>query len=206
MDSGPNTLLQQLMSNASAQSPTNKNDYQDSNTVTTKFNGSTYQVHWVNQSSYRLIQYVFQSEYPGSLMDSGANGSLAGADTHLLSTVPHAHIDITGVCGTVMEQLPLIQCASVVDILDEGKIILIMSQYAHIPDGKTIHSKSQLEHFGRIVYDSAQAAGGNQMFVTHEGYAIPLHVRNGLYYMDMQPASDSDLTTYLHVFITTDSP
>ena len=81
-----------------------------------------------------------------------------------------------------------------------------MSQYAHKPDGKTIHSKSQLEHFGGIVYDSAQAAGGNQMFVTHEGYAIPLHVRNGLYYMDMQPASDSDLTTYPHIFITADSP
>ena len=139
-------------------------------------------------------------------MDSGANGGLVGADTRLLSTVPHAHIDITWVGSSVMECLPLIQCASVVDTLDEGKIILIMSKYAHKPDGKTIHSKSHIEHFGGIVYDSAQAAGGNQMFVTHEGYAIPLHVRNGLYYMDMQPASDSDLTTYPHVFIMADSP
>ena len=74
-----------------------------------------------------------------------------------------------------MACLPLIQCASVVETLDEGKIIVIMSQYqyTHKPDGKTIHSKSQIEHFGRIVYDSAQAAGGSQMVVTHEGYAIP---------------------------------
>ena len=48
--------------------------------------------------------------------------------------------------------------------------------------------------------------GGSQMFVTHEGYAIPLHVCNGLYYMDMQPASNSSLTTYPHVFIMADSP
>ena len=206
MDSGPNTLLWQLMSTASAHSSTTNNDHQDSNTVTTNFNGGTYQVRRVNQSSYHLIQYVFQSDYPGTLIDSGANGGLAGADTCLLSTVPHAHVDISGVGSTVMECLPLIQCASVVDTLDEGKIILIMSQYAHKPDGKTIHSKSQIEHFGGIVYDSAKAAGGSQMFVTHEGYAIPLHVRNGLYYMDMQPASDSDLTTYPQVFITAHSP
>ena len=44
MDSGPNTLLQQLMSNASAHSSTTNNDNQDSNTVTTNFNGGTYQV------------------------------------------------------------------------------------------------------------------------------------------------------------------
>ena len=206
MDSGPNTLLRQLMSNASACSSTTNNNHQDSNTVTTNFNGGTYQVRWVNQSSYCLIHQVFQSEYPGTLMDSGANGSMAGADTHLLSTVPHAHVDITGVGGTVMECLPRIQCASVVETLDERKIILIISQYAHKPGGQTIHSKSQIEHFGGIVYDYAQAAGGSQMVVTHEGYAIPLHVHNGLYYMDMQPASDSNLTTYPHVFITADSP
>ena len=175
MDSGPNTLLRQLMSNASVHSSTTTNDHQDSNTVTTNLNSGTYQVHWVNQSSYCLIHQTFQSEYPGALMDSGANGSMAGSDTHLLSTVPHAHVDITGVGGTVMECLPLIQCASVVETLDEGKIILIMSQKAHKPDGKTIHSKSQIEHFGGIVYDSAQAAGGSQvkMVVTNEGLLYP---------------------------------
>ena len=194
------------MSNASACSSTTNNNHQDSNTVTTNFNGGTYQVCWVNQSSYCLIHQVFQSEYLGTLMDSGANGGMAGADTHLLSTVPHAHVDITGVSGTVVECPPLIQCASVVETLDEGKIILIISQYAHKPDGQTIHSKVQIEHFGGIVYDCAQAAGGSQMVVTHEGYPIPLHVHNWLYYMDMQPASDSDLTTYPYLFITADSP
>ena len=175
-------------------------------TVTTNFNGGTYQVCWVNHSSYCLIHQTFQSEDPSTLMDSGANGSMAGYDTCLLSTVPHAHVDITGVGGTVMEPLPLIQCVSVVETLNEGKIILIMSQYAHKPDSKTIHSKSQIEHFGGTVYDSAQAAGGSQMVVTHEGYAIPLNVHNGLCYMDMQPASNSDLTTYPHVFFMANAP
>ena len=37
--------------------------------------------------------------YSGALVDSGANGGLAGSDTHILSTFPHAHVDITGVGG-----------------------------------------------------------------------------------------------------------
>ena len=64
----------------------------------------------------------------GALVDSGANGGMAGCDTRVLSTVPHAHVDITGVGGSVMERLPLVQCASCVDTIDEGRIVLIMSQ------------------------------------------------------------------------------
>ena len=44
------------------------------------------------------------------------------------------------------------------------------------------------------------------MVVTHEGYAIPLHVRTGLYYMDMSPATDTELEHLPHVFLTADSP
>ena len=43
------------------------------------------------------------------------------------------------------------------------------------------------------------------MIVTHEGYVIPLHVRNGLFYMDMPPASNEDMDTYPHVFIMADA-
>ena len=57
-----------------------------------------------------------------------------------------------------------------------------------------------------MVYDSALSSGGQQMVVTHEGYAIPLHVCDGLYYMDMKPASDNELDWFLHVFFTADAP
>ena len=71
---------------------------------------------------------------------------------------------------------------------------------------KLIHSKSQVEHFNGLVYDSALSAGGQQMVVTHERYTISLHVCNGLYYMDMSPASDDDMEQYPHVFFTADAP
>ena len=192
MDSGPNTLLHQLMLNASAWS---------ANSI-----GSHNQSRCAHHLSYRIATQEQQTGYMGALVDSGANGSMAGMDTWVLSTVPHAHVDITGVGESILEQLPLVQCASIVDMVDEGNIVLIMSQYAHKPNSKTIHSKSQLESFGSLVHDSAVSAGGHQVIVTHEGYVIPLHVRNGLCYMDMKPASNSDLEQYTHVFITSDAP
>ena len=191
MDPGPNTLLRQLMSNASAQ--------------TNSSSASNLQGRRMNYI-YRITHQERVPGYMGTLVDSGANGGMAGCDTRVLSTVPHAHVDITGVGGSIMERLPLVQRASGVDTIDEGRIVLIMSQYTHKPDSKTIHSKSQLEHFGSIVHDSAIIAGGHQMVVTHEGYAIPLHVHNGLNYMDMSPATDTELEHFPHVFLTADSP
>ena len=156
--------------------------------------------------AYRLTQQALHLEYQGALVDSGANGGMAGSDTRILATIPHAFVDITGVGGKVLQRLPIVQGASLIHMIDEGPIILIMSQYAHKPDSKSIHSKSQIEHFGGVVHDSAKSTGGQQLVVTHEGYTIPLHVRNGLYYMDMVPPTDDDMERYPHVFITADSP
>ena len=63
-----------------------------------------------------------------------------------------------------------------------------------------------MEHFGSVVYDSVKAAGGHHMVVLHKGYAIPLHVCNGLFYMDIHLATDDDMEMYPHVFLTADSP
>ena len=138
MDSGPNTLLRQLMSNASAQSSRIPNH--DGQSVTTSFQGQRYQVRRITHITYRFSEQQRQVAYTGALVDSGANGGMAGSDIRVLSIIPHAHVDITGVGGDVMERLPLVQCASTVRTIDEGKIVLIMSQYAHKPDAKTIHS------------------------------------------------------------------
>ena len=205
MESGPNTLLCQLMSNASAQFPAPTAPSQANDTVTTTFNGGHYQIRHMNYA-YQYTQHVVHTEYQGALVDSGANGGMGGSDMRVLATVPHAFVDITGIGGKVLQCLPIIQGASIVHMVDEGPVILIMSQYAHKPDSKSIHSKSQIEHFGGVVHDSAKSMGGQQLVVTHKGYTIPFHVCNGLYYMDMSPAKDEDMEHYPHVFITADAP
>mmetsp|Transcript_20329 Transcript_20329/g.42624 ORF Transcript_20329/g.42624 Transcript_20329/m.42624 type:complete len:1867 (-) Transcript_20329:137-5737(-) len=142
---------------------------------------------------------------PGALVDSGANGGLAGGDMRVLEVVPNSRVDITGVTDDILESLDLVQCAGVVDTVDEGPIVLIGSQYANRGVGRTIHSKSQMEHFGCKVHDSSARTGGKQCVITPEGYVIPLHVRNGLYFMDMHAPSDEELSSLPSVFITSDS-
>ena len=205
MESGPNTLLRQLMSNASARFPTSTTSSYSNDTVTTTFNGGNYQIRQMNYA-YLLTQHALHHEYQGALVDSGANGGMAGYDTHILATIPHAFVDITGIRGEVLQRLPIVQGASLVHTIDEGPIILIIAQYAHKPESKSIHSKSQIEHFRGVVHDSAKSTGGQQLVVTHESYAIPVHVWNGLYYMDMVPPTDDDMERYPHVFITADGP
>ena len=66
----------------------------------------------------------------------------------------------------ILESMPIVQCAALEDTIDEGKIIITMSQYAQCLDGKTIHSKNQLEHFGCRVLDTSQWHGGCQPVYT----------------------------------------
>ena len=90
------------MSNASAwTSPSSATTDQS---VTTQYQGRTFQVHRMN-FIYHITQQDRMSGYMGALVDSGTNGGMAGSDTRVLSTVPHAHVDITGVGGSVMYPL-----------------------------------------------------------------------------------------------------
>ena len=43
-----------------------------------------------------------------------------------------------------------------------------------------------------------------QRMVTPDGWIIPLHIRNGLAYMDMRPPTQDEYETYDHVVLTSD--
>ena len=142
----------------------------------------------------------------GSLVDGGANGGLLGDDVRVLEYVEGAHVDVTGIADSEVNGLKIAQAAGIVDTVADGPIIVIMSQYADLGKGKTIHSKGQMEHFGMLVDDTSRRAGGRQCVVTTEGYVIPLHVREGLPRIDMRAPTDEELDKYPHVFITSDAP
>ena len=57
-----------------------------------------------------------------------------------------------------------------------------------------------------LIDDQSHVAGGTQSIITTEGYVVPLHIRDGLPYLDMRPPSDDELSTLPHVFFTSDSP
>jgi hypothetical protein len=89
----------------------------------------------------------------------------------------------------------------------DGPIIAIFSSYAQQNVGvRTIHSKVQLESFGLIVDDRSQAVGGSQCVITNESYVVPLHIWDGLPYMDIIKPTDDDLNHYPHVSFCSNSP
>ena len=194
----PGTMLRNMMSQSSQRSLNASQRGDDEITL----DGSTYRRINI---TYRVTNKGTNPDQHGALVDGGANGGLLGDDVRIIEYVEGAHVDITGVGDAEVKGLKIAQAAAKVDTVADGPIIVIMSQYADLGYGKTIHSKGQMEHFGQIVDDTSIRAGGRQCIITTEGYTIPLHIRDGLPRMDMSIPTDDDLAKYPHVFITSDA-
>ena len=142
----------------------------------------------------------------GALVDRGANGGLAGADMRVIETVFGSTVDVTGVGDAAMNDLPLVQAASLIQT-KTGPIIGLFNQYAYTGKGRSIHSSLQMESWGVEVNETSRKARvpGKQRLVTIDGHRIPIHIRNGLPFIDMVYPTDEDLVRYPHVYFTSDT-
>ena len=140
----------------------------------------------------------------GALIDDGANGGMAGEDTLVIEQSTSNFVDVTGIDGIEIDNIPLGTAAGKVETTS-GPIILIMNNYALIGRGKTIHSVPQLLDMGNQVDSRSRKLkynGGNQRIKTIGDYIIPLSIRNGLAYMDMtrptqEEVDDEDIPTVI---------
>ena len=154
--------------------------------------------------TYRCTQAAASTTLPGSLIDGGANGGLAGEDVRVLSYTDRS-ADITGIGDSHMEDVPIVTCAGVVQTT-RGPIVIIMNQYAYYGKGSTMHSIGQLSHFGNTVDDkSAMIPGHQQRMVTVDQWVIPFQCRQGLIRMPMHPPTDEELDTLPTVVFTSDA-
>jgi hypothetical protein len=154
-----------------------------------------------NVLQYQVSRHT-TNETSASLVDRGANGGLAGGDVIVLLKTGRS-ANITGINDHTLPNLDIVTAAGCVES-QNGPIILIMNQYAHLGKGKTIHSSAQLEHYRNHVEDRSRTVGGNQRIVTLDDYIIPLHIRQGLPYMDMRRPTDAELASLPHVVLTSD--
>ena len=123
----------------------------------------------------------------GSLVDGGANGGMLGRDATILEYDPHRFADITGIEDYESKGLRIVTGAALTHDIDGEPIILIMHQYAAGNQEHSIHSVGQTMAYGHKVYDQSRAVGGRQCIVTASGRILPLHFRNGLPHLDMEP-------------------
>ena len=141
---------------------------------------------------------------PGSLIDHGANGGVAGADVRVFTTTDHA-VNVQGISKHQVTDLKIVSAGGVVQT-QKGPVIAIFNQYAHIGTGKTIHLSIQLEEFGLKVNEkSVQVPGGLQRIEMPDGYVHTIRIKDGLPYVALCPYMDEEWKTLPHVHWTHDS-
>ena len=169
------------------------------------YQGSTYQ-RSVNICliTYRINQHQ-RTTARGSLLDGGANGGVAGNDVLVIETTLE-HVDINGLADTT--SIPSLAICTVAGLIQtqHGPIIGIFHNYAYHGKGTTVHSINQLKHFGLTVDDTPLSLSGTQSITTPDGYHIPIHIRQGLPWMDMKAPTPSEMDSYPHVIFSSDMP
>ncbi|EEC44015.1 predicted protein [Phaeodactylum tricornutum CCAP 1055/1] len=155
----------------------------------------------LNVLEYQVSRHSVENK-TAALVDRGANGGLAGCDVKVVNKTGRS-ASITGINEHTLSDLDIVTAAGFVES-HKGPIIVIMHQYAYLGKGKTIHSSAQLEHYRNTVEDRSRNVGGQQRIVTLDDYIIPLHVRQGLPYMDMRQPTDSEFESLPHVVLTSD--
>ena len=142
----------------------------------------------------------------GALVDSRANGGLFGNDVHVLEHAPNGFMNVTGIAGNEVTNLKLAQAAASVETMADCPIVVIVSQCANFGEGKMIHSKGQMEHFGLLIDNKLHTLGSKQCIITPEGHSVPVHMHDRLPCIDMRIPAEAEMDKYPHVFLTVDLP
>ena len=144
----------------------------------------------------------------GALIDNGANGGMVGDDVLITAYHDHDCAQVTGIVGNSQEDLRIVTIPGFIE-LTARPVIGIFHQYTHYRKGKSIHSIPLMEHFDVQFGCTSHKNNGMQRVVTPAGWIIPLHIQNGLAFMDMHPptwdhssklASEMSMTSSIMLF------
>ena len=127
---------------------------------------------------------------------------MAGQDMVILEEHTGPPVTVTGIADTELTDLPTVTAAGLIRS-KQGPIIGIFNQYAKYGARNSIHSPIQMGSFGIDVNEKSNSVpGGRQSIITPEGYTIPLRIKHGLAYMDMEPPDEDQLSALPHVQFT----
>lgn len=143
-----------------------------------------------------------------ALIDRGANGGLAGEDCRIIATSPDRFVNIEGIDRHQILNIPIVTCAVYTVSRNRGPVIAIFHQFAGIQTGPTILSAAQLEaHVNHVNDRSLRIDKQGQLITTNDGYEFPLHVRNGLPYLEIRRPTDREMADDMipHVVMTSDT-
>ena len=118
-----------------------------------------------------------------SLIDCGANGGIAGNNVCIIATT-NCRVKVSKINNHAHDDLKIVTPGAICPS-NKGEIVVIMHQYAYIPNSQTIHSSMQMEQYGLQVDDKAIHFGGSQTITTPDGFILLLNFLNGLAYLPL---------------------
>ena len=157
---------------------------------TINVNGTVYTASVARRICKTLLEYALVS--PGSLVDGGCNGGLAGDDCRVLAET-ELTCKVEGVCDSQTNPMKIGTVAMLIETT-EKPIIGIFHQYALYGEGKSVHANNQLRWFGSSVDDNPAQFGGRQCVVSPEGHHIPLCVDTALPYMVSRKPTEEEMS------------
>ena len=150
-------------------------------------------------STYHISKHSASSY--GSLVDRGANDGLAGADVYVLERTG-SKVAVTGIHDHELSGSDIARCVALIQT-NNGKVNMVMHEYAYYGRGNTIHSPFQIEWFHNTCDDKSHHVGGKQVITVIDCYATLLECRYGLLYMSiLGKPTDQDLDQYPFVLCT----
>jgi hypothetical protein len=91
--------------------------------------------------TYRTSNHKVKNR--GALINRGCNGGICGSDARIIYSIDKV-VDVQGISNHCLTDIPIVTAGAVVKT-QRREITVIMNQYAHMGQGKTIHSSAQLE-------------------------------------------------------------
>jgi hypothetical protein len=149
----------------------------------------------VNVAYIYSVSFSHHNAVAVSLVDRGANGGIAGEDVCVIEMTMQK-VDVCGINNHEVSGISIAMVGAVV-LTQHGPVIAIMSQYAYLGHGKTIHSATQLKSYQNDVNDcSVKVQGGLQCIVTwmdtlfpsillvgfHTSRCAHIRIPNGMHY------------------------
>ena len=111
-------------------------------------------------------------------------------------------VSVTGIDDNELPVLDIVTCVALIQT-NNGKVNMLMHEYAYYGGGNTIHPPCQIEWFNNTCDDKSHHVGGKQVITFLDGYATLLACRQGLMYMSiLGKPTDQDLDQYPHVLLT----
>lgn len=154
---------------------------------------------------YSVHNSRFAKSDHGALIDRGANGGLAGGNCRIIEKAPDRFVNIEGIDKHQVTHIPIVTCGAYTISRNHGPMILVFHQFAGMMRGPTIISSAQLEAFGNRVNDrSIRVDANGQRITTNDGFEFPLHIRQGLPYLDIRPYTDTEFDSLPHIVLTSD--